>query len=80
MNGPYLMSGNYFGTKFCEILGINPKNVRKLTIECDCRALVTVVVERYADENEGAEIAALVKNAVEADNLEPLIVYKEAGK
>jgi len=61
--------GHTWGRKLCEILGIDPSKVRRVTLDAQCDAACTVTVERLLTKEEGE---ALLEAAEELP--EPLIV------
>lgn len=50
------VTGHELGNLFCSKLGIDPEGVAKVTLECNPRGLVKLVVERFVTEEDAEKI------------------------
>lgn len=59
-----LCSGNQVGKKVCEILGISPKNVKKIEVNIAVNEVVYAVVTRHVEVDELNKIMEEVSESV----------------
>ena len=54
--------GNELGTAICEKLGIEPSEVRRISIELMPLAAATVTIQKYITKEEAQDIATIIEN------------------
>ena len=50
-----IVTGQELGTKLCELFGIDPNEVSKVTVVAEAGQAATVIVERFVQTSEAVE-------------------------
>ena len=61
MTDDRLMSGDNLGMAICIALGVDPKNVAMVTIECRPRELAFVTIEKFVRNDAGTAISKTLR-------------------
>jgi hypothetical protein len=72
--GHNIVTGRELGKKLCEVLGLDPNVVAKVSIECDASEIAKVYVERAIYEEQAKEVVTVLEEyALNGPKLEEIL-------